>query len=343
MNIKIISPIDYPGWDELMLENEDVSFFHTSAWAAVLSKTYNYKPLYFTIFENDKLAALIPIMEIKSFITGKRGVSLPFTDECPVISDNKEHHRAVLEALIKYGKQAQWKYFELRKGSQYFPNQPFYSSYITHSLELSPGQKNILKNFRNSNKRNIKKAQKKGVTARVFSSMESVKAFYGLHCRTRKFHGLPAQPWRFFKYIYEHVIYSKRGLVVLASYQNRIISGAVYFHFGNKAIYKYGASDRAYLHLRPNNLVMWKAMIWYTENGFRYLSFGRTKPENYGLLQFKRGWGAREDVLHYYKYDHKDDCFIAKKANIKSSYNFFKIMPLPLLKLTGNLIYRHVG
>jgi lipid II:glycine glycyltransferase (peptidoglycan interpeptide bridge formation enzyme) len=343
MNIEIISPFDYPGWDVLMQENENSSFFHTSAWAAVLSKTYNYKPLYFSIFENNKLATLIPIMEIKSFITGKRGVSLPFTDECPQISDGEEHHKAVLEALIQYGKQAQWRYFELRNGIHYLSNQPFFSSFITHSIDLSRGQKIIFKNFRNSNKRNIKKAQKKGVIAKVCSSMDSVESFYRLHCRTRKFHGLPTQPWRFFKYIYEHVIKSKRGLVVLASYQGRIISGAVYFHFGNQAIYKYGASDRAYLHLRPNNLVMWTAMIWYIQNSFKNLSFGRTKLQNDGLLQFKRGWGAGENLIHYYKYDLQNDCFIEKKANIKSSYKFFKIMPLPILKVTGNLIYRHVG
>jgi len=343
MSIEIINPIDYPGWDELVLENEDSSFFHTSAWAAVLRKTYNYKPLYFTIFENGKLATLIPIMEIKSFITGKRGVSLPFTDECPQISDGKEHHKAILDALIKYGKEAQWKYFELRKDIHYFSNQPFFSSFVTHYLDLSRGQNDIFKNFRNSNKRNIKNAQKNGVTAKIYGSMDSVKAFYRLHCRTRKFHGLPAQPWRFFKNIYEHVICSKRGLVVLACYQGRIISGAVYFHFGNQAIYKYGASDRAYLHLRPNNLVMWAAMIWYIQNGYRNLSFGRTELRNNGLLQFKRGWGAKENVIQYYKYDLRDDCFIAKKANIKSSYNLFKILPLPILKVTGNLIYRHVG
>jgi len=343
MNIEIINPIDYPGWDELMLKNENSSFFHTTVWATVLSETYNYKPLYFTIIENEKLSTLIPIMEIKSFITGKRGVSLPFTDECPQISAGEEHHKAVLEALIEFGRQAKWKYFELRKGIHYVSNQPFFSSCITHSLDLSQGEKNIFKNFRNSNKRNIRKAQKMGVRVEVCNSLDSVKAFYRLHCRTRRFHGLPTQPWRFFKNIFKHVISPKKGLVVLASYQNKKISGAVYFHFGNKAIYKYGASDRAHLHLRPNNLVMWKAMIWYAQNGYRNLSFGRTEPENNGLLQFKRGWGAKEDVMHYYKYDQKDDCFIAKKANIKSSYNFFKIMPLPLLKLTGNLIYRHVG
>jgi hypothetical protein len=70
--IQIINPIEYPGWDELLLTSTQSTFFHTSAWAKVLSESYKYKPLYFTIIEKGMLSALIPVMEINSFLTGKR-------------------------------------------------------------------------------------------------------------------------------------------------------------------------------------------------------------------------------------------------------------------------------
>ena len=74
MEVEIINPIEYPGWDDLLLTNDQSSFFHTSAWASVLVESYSYTPLYFTIIEAGKLSALIPLMEIKSFLTGKRGI-----------------------------------------------------------------------------------------------------------------------------------------------------------------------------------------------------------------------------------------------------------------------------
>ena len=88
---------------------------------------------------------------------------------------------------------------------------------------------------------------------------------------------------------------------------------------------------------------MWKAIKLYAKNGFKSFSFGRTEHENQGLLQFKRGWGVKEEVLSYYKYDLKKNCFVTYKTGPKSSYSFFKIMPNALLKMTGNLLYRHVG
>jgi hypothetical protein len=60
-------------------------------------------------------------------------------------------------------------------------------------------------------------------------------------------------------------------------------------------------------------------------------------------LQFKDGWGATKSGLCYYKYDLRKDRFLSNDSGPKSSYRVFKMMPAPLLRLTGNLLYRHVG
>ena len=89
ITVEIINPLQFTGWDELLLTQPESTFFHSSHWARVLYDTYGYKPLYFTVRDNDKLSALVPVMEIDSFLTGKRGVSLPFTDFCePIIRDD---------------------------------------------------------------------------------------------------------------------------------------------------------------------------------------------------------------------------------------------------------------
>src|SRR3990172_8371413 len=85
--LKVINPLDYPEWDKLLLSTRDYSFFHSSAWARVLHESYGYRPLYFTSIDNGILLSVIPIMEINSIFTGKRAVSLPFTDYCePIIT-----------------------------------------------------------------------------------------------------------------------------------------------------------------------------------------------------------------------------------------------------------------
>lgn len=91
MNLEIIDPTQYPNWDELLLSTPGSSFFHTSSWARVLKEAYGYTPKYFTEFDGGHISTLIPVMEVDSFLTGRRGVSLPFTDYCePLLNENIE-------------------------------------------------------------------------------------------------------------------------------------------------------------------------------------------------------------------------------------------------------------
>ena len=99
--ISPIDPLEYPNWDDLLLTNDQSTFFHTSAWARVLHESYNYKPLYFTSIDDGKISVLIPIMEIRSFITGRRGVSLPFTDYCKPIVPDTNHSPKIMDDITK--------------------------------------------------------------------------------------------------------------------------------------------------------------------------------------------------------------------------------------------------
>jgi hypothetical protein len=170
-----------------------------------------------------------------------------------------------------------------------------------------------------------------------------VAAYYRLHCATRWHHGLPPQPWSFFRKLHEHVIAPGKGIVALAEFQNQWIAGAVFAHHRDRAIFKYGASDPRYQHLRPNNLVMWEAIRWCCRSGMRSLSFGRTELNNEGLAHFKRGWGAAEGRVQYHKFDLRSNRFVGEEKGMKASYTAFKVLPLPVLRLAGNLLYRHAG
>ena len=94
---------------------------------------------------------------------------------------------------------------------------PSFSSYLVHTLDLTPGGDALFKNLRDTTRRNIKKSLREGVTTAFHTSQESVASFYRLNCTTRKEHGLPPQPYSFFEKLHEHVISRNLGFVALAS------------------------------------------------------------------------------------------------------------------------------
>ena len=344
LKLQIVNPMDQPSWDERLLANKGYSFFHSSPWARVLCESYGYNPLYFTLTDGPKLLVSVPVMEISSLLTGRRGVSLPFSDYCEPIISADIRFEDVLESLITHGRKAGWRSIEIRGAGELLDAEPANASYYEHTLDISKGEKEILTNIKSSTKRNIKKASKEGLEVKLENSLESIKEFYRLNCITRKRHGLPPQPYYFFKLIYNHVISKGHGVVALAYHKGSPIAGAVYFHFGEKAIYKYGASDKKYQNLRANDLVMWEAIKWYNKNNYKSFSFGRTDPENSGLLQFKGGWGASERTIRYYKYDLKKNAFLCVQPKVSRICNrVLNNTPAPLLKIVGSLLYRHMG
>ncbi|PYL36167.1 MAG: hypothetical protein DMF35_01725, partial [Verrucomicrobia bacterium] len=91
IDLRILDPLHDADWDRLVVSHPDGNFFHSAVWAKVLVQTYGHKPFYLAFFRQCQPVALVPIMEIKSPFTGRRGICLPFSDFCcPLIFAESE-------------------------------------------------------------------------------------------------------------------------------------------------------------------------------------------------------------------------------------------------------------
>lgn len=342
--VQLIDPTATELWDNYILAHGNCTFYHSSAWSRALSESYGYVPFFFSIISHGVLEAAIPCLEVNSMITGRRVVSLPFSDFCEPIVSDLDTYRYLIDYIIEFGKKAGWRTAEFRAGNPLPGASVSSARFLRHILDLSRKEEVIFDSLRDATKRNIRKAEKAGVRITMSTTETSLDRFYRLNCMTRKEHGLPPQPSRFFKNLLKHVIGRGLGTIILASHEEKTIAGAIFCHFNKKAVYKYGASDRKYQHLRGNNLVMWEAIKKYCREGCHTLDFGRSEPESTGLLQFKRGWGSEEMNFKYYKYDFRTGSFVVDPPKVTGIHNnYFRKMPIPLLKVAGSLLYRHVG
>jgi hypothetical protein len=66
LQTRILDPVRDPAWDHVVALHRDAGCFHTSAWAKVLRQTYNHHPFYLQFAHGRRLAALIPLMEVRS-------------------------------------------------------------------------------------------------------------------------------------------------------------------------------------------------------------------------------------------------------------------------------------
>lgn len=343
MNISFLDPAKTENWDELILSFPSYSFFHSSDWAKLLQETYNFKPHYLQATESGHVKAIFPLMEVDSFFTGRRAISLPFTDFCKPLVARDVSLKRIRHRVIDYCKEKKFNSLELRDSEVTLDNTITIPAGYIHTLDLTSSEDQIFKNFSESNRRNIRKAIRSQISVDVNNS-SSLEDFYYINCFTRKRHGLPPQPFKFFKNLDNLVLNGNKGFICISKYNGKSIAGAVFLLIGNKALFKYGASLFEYQNLRPNNLLMWESIKYLKDKGFNELNFGRTELENIGLRRFKLGWGTEEKILNYYRYEFEKANSISVSAksfvNKKMALNRF---PIALLKLIGRIAYKHIA
>ncbi len=289
-----VNPAESPGWDGLVAAHPRGSIFHSSAWAKTLQATYDFRPVYFMAGEADGRSAMLPLMEVNSWLTGRRGIALPYTDNCEPLYSDAAAVRKLIQAALEFGRTRGWKSVEWRGGRELFDEAPASLAFHRHCVDLETDEERMFTRLESPVRRAIRKAEKSGVTVTVSQSLEAMKMFYSLHCKTRRKHGMPPQPFDFFQNIFEHILSKKLGMVAIANWREHPIAASVYFQLGERAVYKYGASDETFQHLRGANVVMWEAIKWHARHGATTLHLGRTSLGNEGLRRFKLGWGAGE-------------------------------------------------
>ena len=342
----MVNPLDEPCWNGWILEHEGATVFHTAEWARVLAECYGYSGWCGVLKDAGRVVALLPVIEVASLLTGRRGVSLPFSDECGALLGEGVRLESVVEPMREFGREHGWDYLELRGGAESIPDAVVSEEFLMHTLALEGEEEGQFRKLKGSHRRNIQKARREGVEIHRLQTREAIDEYYALHCLTRRGQGVPPQPRRFFHLIHEHVIAPGHGFVLLAQFGGRRVAGGVFFQFGHKALYKFGASDPAFQHLRANSLLMWEAICQFRRAGMTQFSFGRTAPQHTGLLQFKRGWGAEEVRMAYYRIGlRKNVCL--KPLNFGDGLGLtakiVKRMPIRMLRLLGALVYRHIG
>jgi hypothetical protein len=340
---RLVDPVSDSTWDRIAASHPDSGIFHSSAWARVLCNTYHHKASYLHISRESRTVALLPVVEVASSFTGRRGISLPFSDFCHGLVFEEDAQSFVVNELLRLARSEEWKFFELRGGPKpqvsAVPSAVFY----VHEINLSQGLDQLFARLTGSVRGAIRKAQRSGVVTEIGRSHELMSLYYQLHLRTRRRQGLPPQPFKFFLNIQKELIENGLGFVVLARAASRPIAGAVFLRNAGKAIYKYAASDERYQQFRGNDLVLWRAIEFSALEGTQTLNLGRTASDNGGLRRFKLGWDATEKNLHYFRFDVSANSWLSSSSLPGTLHKkVFGRLPLKLNQLAGAMIYPHL-
>src|SRR6266481_4360846 len=100
-----VDPLRDPRWQTLVEQHPHASVYHTAGWLQALHHTYGYEPVAFTDSPptSDLKKALL-FCDIRSWLTGHRMVSLPFSDHCAPLCDGGTEFASLIGHLHATGR-----------------------------------------------------------------------------------------------------------------------------------------------------------------------------------------------------------------------------------------------
>jgi len=342
-------PLTDARWGEFVARHPRSSVFQTVEWLTALHSTYGYRPVVYTTTPSGQpLQNGLVLCDVKSWLTGERLVSLPFSDHCEPLIDHQPDFEAIVGELCKWISLSAHQYFELRPISdlRLLPELVQVSeTYGFHQLDLRPDLETIFRNFhKDSIQRKIKRAERDGVEYR--HGKEQLEDFYRLMVITRRRHRVPPQPKQWFETLIDCM--GDALVVRLAYHQGKPIAGMLTVRHKKTFVYKYGCSDIRYNNLGGIHLLYWTSIQEAKALGCEVFDFGRCDSDQEGLLTFKRRWGAVQSTLKYHRFaSHAKAGVTFQPVNsswrMRYAEKVFAYSPAPVLSLLGKFLYKHVG
>jgi CelD/BcsL family acetyltransferase involved in cellulose biosynthesis len=349
-SLDIVDPVREKSWDDFVESHPLGSTYHHSSWLNVLLHTYHHLAVVAVTLKSPggALQAALPLAVIRSQL-GTRLVSMSFTPYCDPLVSSAEEFGVLVEPVVRAISAGDASRFELRvlKGHNMvtgsLTEHPF--RHKNHVLNVEEGIEKVRANFHRSCIRHgIRKAIKSGVTVREAASEEDMKAFFRLHSMTRRRLGLPIQPYALFQNMWRFM-YPGRLTLLIAERKGEMIGGLITFKQGRTVSLEHIGYDEKELPFRPNHLLYYTAIERACHEGDLQVDFGKTSPNNAGLLDFKRRWGAEETAVSYFFYPESsrsiplDDDTAARR--VFKAVN--RKLPLPVAQALGWIIYRQIG
>ena len=349
MKIFTIDPSCDSRWARFLDRHPRASAFHTPGWLEALHRTYGYEPVVYTTSPPEQeLTNGVAFCRVDSWLTGRRLVSLPFSDHCEPLVDNPQELAFLLSNLQANQRVNNWKYLEVRPvsgilhdpstGDGFSPCRRYY----LHTICLRPDLNEIFRRLhKDSIQRRIHKAERLGLRYECGRSDAILEKYYRLSLLTRQRHRVPPQPLEWYRNLCRCM--GDAINIHVASQGDRPVASIITLRFKDTVFYKYGSSDSTYKKLGATPFLLWRAIEAARAAGAQALDLGRSDLDNEGLITFKEKWASARTSLVYWRYPSPDGTSLDSSRAVNIVRRAFALMPKQLQTITGRFLYRHLG
>lgn len=321
----------------------DNKIYHTYHYKNFIQEAFNTSYKFISASQDKEIKTILPIVEIKSIIFGKKVISTAYLEYGGFCGD-KEGIKEIIEFINQRYKKDN-SYLEIRGGcekfdeelSKYTIKKNLYKRFVLKLESKGKAWKNIQKSKRKAIKKSLKCLEIKEIPE------SDLNKLHKLYCKNMKSFGSPSYSKRYFKSFYKNIGKSDLGKIFGAYYKNKLVSFLLGTCYRNQVHIIIAVSDKKYQQYRPNDAAHWKFIEWACENRYEYFDFGRVREES-GQFEYKRKWGPElRELPSYFILWKGKEIPIVDPAKHQKLVSIWKKLPLPLTKIFGPIIRKGLG
>jgi serine/alanine adding enzyme len=326
-SIAIIQHTDAQTWDALVAKHPHGHVLQSWAWGELKGR-FGWQPLRVAVTNGDQTAAALLL--IRSIY----GLSVAYVPRGPLLSGDKFLDRALLQALRRIARRRRAAFLRLEpnvlEGSEnagalnswlqvngFRIAEPLQPRSSIH-LDLTPEPDQLMAAFSKGHRADVRRAERGGVMVRVGSTESDLHTFYAIMQATgeRQQFGIHSRSY----YDAAWQLFGDAARLLIAEQNGEAVAAFLLLGWGDEAQYMYSGATGAGLKAGANHLLMWHALRWARDRGWRAFDFwgipdafgqmahatgdelqrledAAKAHELYGVYRFKKGWGG--SVVRY--------------------------------------------
>lgn len=341
--IKSYTPADKEAWDRFVIDTQGSGFFHLSGWKEIIENAFGHKAHYILALEDEKIAGILPVFELKSRLFGHSLVSVPFTVYGGVCALNEHVEGLLFRSASTLGRLMGVDYVELRNQRRPLIEKKGWlikDLYVTFQKEIYSDLDANFDAIPRKQRRMVRQGMKAGLISKV-GGAEYLKGFYEIYARNKRYLGTPVFPLKFF----ENIMQAFPQTFILSVWKDNVMAAAVMtFVFKDMLMPYFSGDSKEYIKYAINDFMYWELMRYGCEKGFKVFDFGRSKKGT-GSYDFKRHWGFEPTPLpyHYYLVNQKEMPNVSPvNPKYHAMINVWRRLPLSVANWLGPRLVRNI-
>ncbi len=342
------------GWNHLVATHPLGSVFQHTAFLKTIAATFPHTTPYCVslLDEQEQCRGGLALFLVKSWLTGRRLVSIPFTFYADPMVSSPEEFARLFPRVLELSQREKASYIEIKTlnsapllaGAGLMA--PVYH-HRTYYVDLTQDLEVIWKGLhRSSVKQKIRRAERNGITVRAAQSEGEVALFCRILAQNRRRLGLPPHRPELFQNIWGGLVPLGLARFSLAYLRDECVGGLCTFSFRETAFLGYIAMEESLRCDGVGQCLVWNDIRAAVADHQKVADLGKVSPHAHGLVRFKENWGStmQEAPVFYYPRAMGVSTYDNEQRLVHRLVRWFwRVVPPRWSGMSSRFLYRHLG